>query len=371
MRAEPIFAGAPFRVLLDFESPSDLAFISIIPNIPIDKDHPVYQLDREVAHTGLVSLQLPAGSDPFEVKLGALLPPGDFPGVWNLAGGFFISREAATVEVSYVVGFKTLLTRKVSLEPRKWTAVMLDLSSLADPNAAPPAKVGTLRFRNSGGTVWCDDVVLFDNTAQLVGDPEKAGDNWSVRRRGFATLMEKPGSYKLRIPTPEAGADGWKVDEADDMRVCLSSADGRRFWTIYGDGRGYLDGKFKSAVELPPDQQALFEEQQASPAEMTVPEELGRVERNAPGDRNHDGYAEMTGAYQLKASGARFAVTLTPHTARLVRPVLEIAGLPPGKPVASIEGKLLEKVVRLPEGHVLVELPGTIERAVTMNLRVQ
>ena len=57
MHVEPMFAGSPFRVLLDFESPSDLAFIA---------DHPTVTMDPQVAHTGRASLQVPAKSSGFK-----------------------------------------------------------------------------------------------------------------------------------------------------------------------------------------------------------------------------------------------------------------------------------------------------------------
>jgi hypothetical protein len=370
MRAEPMFVGAPFRVLLDFESASDLAFVS---TSSISKLDPVIKLDSEVAHTGGASLQVPAGAkgSGFVVKLSALLPTNDFPGLWTLIGGYFISREATSVQIDYLVGGKSLLHRSVNLEPRKWTPVFLDFSTLSDPNANAPSEVGVLSFTTGNAAVWCDDIVAFDNASLFVGDADKAGDGWTVRRRGFITIIEKPGSFKLRIPSPEAASEGWRVEEANELRVRMMNSTGKREWTVYSDGREYLDGKFQSAIELPAEQLKEMEAQQASPAELSVPEEFGRVERNAPGDRNNDGYAEASGAYQLKANGARFEATITPRTAKLVRPVLEIAGLPAGRVMANLEGRLIEKSVRLPNGHVLIELPATINRPVTVNLRVQ
>ena len=370
MRVEPMFVGAPFRVLLDFESASDLAFVSSISASKLD---PAVKLDAEVAHTGATSLQLPAGAKGrgFAVKLSALLPANDFPGQWTLIGGYFICRESTSVQIEYQAGGKPLLYRSVNLEPRKWTPVFLDFSTLSDPNANAPSEVGVLSFTTGNAAVWCDDVVAFDNASLFVGDGDKAGDGWTVRRRGFITIIEKPGSFKLRIPSPEAAPEGWRVEEANELRVRMMNSAGKRAWTVYSDGREYLDGKFQSAIELPAEQLKEMEAQQASPAELSVPEEFGRVERNAPGDRNNDGYAEGSGAYQLKANGGRFEATITPRTPKLVRPVLEIAGLPAGRVMANLEGRLIEKSVRLPNGHVLIELPATINRPVTVNVRVQ
>ena len=64
MRTEPAFAGTAFRVLLDFESPGDLAFIG---------EGSSTQLDPAVAHTGGASLQIPAHTNGFVVKVNANL----------------------------------------------------------------------------------------------------------------------------------------------------------------------------------------------------------------------------------------------------------------------------------------------------------
>src|SRR5260221_13855390 len=78
MRIEPGFSGAPFRVLLDFESPSDLSFISDVSASKLD---PVVMLDSQVAHTGGVSLQGPGGAPRHGLarKLPAVLPQGGLP----------------------------------------------------------------------------------------------------------------------------------------------------------------------------------------------------------------------------------------------------------------------------------------------------
>ncbi len=360
MRTEPAFAGMAFRVLLDFESPGDLAFIGEGASV---------QLDPAVAHTGGASLQIPVGANGLTVKLNALLAVGDFPGNWTLAGGYFIARDDATVQISYEVDGKVILSRKVPLMNRRWTPVMLDLTPLSDPNTSTPREVGILRFKAGTATVWCDDVLAVDNVKSLIPDSDKAGDAWMIRRRGFATRIEKPGSFKLRVPTPEVNAEGWRVDEANELRVRFSS--GKHNWTIYCDGRGYSDGRYEPVMELAPAEQAMLAAQHNSPAEITVPAELGRVERNSPGDRNNDGYDETTGAYPLKANGPRIEATITPRTAKLVRPVLEIAGLPAGQVSVNLEGRYIDKSVRLANGHVLIEIPGTIDRPVTVNVRVR
>lgn len=362
IKMDSTFIGVPFRVLLDFESAGDLAFIGSGSGTV---------LDPAVAHTGNGSLQVPGGANGFGVKLGALMAAGDFPGQWTLAGGYFISRENSTVQISYEVAGKVVASRTVALPARRWTPVMLDLTPLSDPNANVPREVGVLRFKADSSTVWCDDVLAIDNVKSLVPESDRAGDAWTIRRRGFATLIEKPGSFKIRIPMPDADAEGWRVEESNELRIRLSSGNGKHAWTIYCDGRGYRDGRFAPVMELSISEQVMLGEQQTSPAEITVAEEWGRIERNAPGDQNNDGYEETTGTYQLKANGSKIEATITPRTARLVRPVLEISGLPPGQVLVNLEGRYIEKSVRLANGHVLVEIPGIIQHPVTVNLRVR
>jgi hypothetical protein len=116
---------------------------------------------------------------------------------------------------------------------------------------------------------------------------------------------------------------------------------------------------------------AIFTEQHNRPAELSVAEEFGRVDRDTPGDRNNDGYNEQRGSYELIAKGARFEVTIKPNTNLLAYPVLEIRGLPPGNVLATVEGQLIEKTTRLPGGNVLVNVPITLERATVVNVLVK
>ena len=114
-----------------------------------------------------------------------------------------------------------------------------------------------------------------------------------------------------------------------------------------------------------------YAEQHASPAELVVPEEFGRLDRDTPGDRNNDGYNEQRGAYELAAHGTRFEVAIRPHAIPLVRPVLEITGLAPGDALITVEGHLIEEYTRLPNGTLLVELPLALRRPTTVNITVK
>ena len=64
------------------------------------------------------------------------------------------------------------------------------------------------------------------------------------------------------------------------------------------------------------------------------------------------------------------AMLITPQNVGLTGAVLEIAELPPGKVLATMEGQLVDRIVRLDDGRVLIELPGTLDRPTMLNVRV-
>jgi hypothetical protein len=363
-RAEPRLAGTPFRVLLDFERATDLAFLA-------PRATPV-QLTTERAHTGRGAVQL-GGGGPMAVKLGSVLS-GAFPGKWTVAGAYVYNAGPAPAKVTVAYG---PVTRTVDVRAAGgdggWTPVMIDLTPLG---ASGSAEAGQLTFEvadGAAGPLYCDDVLVIDNAkvleAPAAGAPAESG--WTIRQRGFTVVVERPNRFKVTLKTPEAAADGWTVEEACDLRARFASATGKT-WTMYADGRQYLDGQFSLLVNAgDADVAAAFAAQHASPAEVTVLPEFGRLDRDTPGDRNNDGYNERRGAYQLIARGPRFEATIRPNTRTLVRPVLEVAGLPAGTVQVTVEGQLVDRTTRLANGTVLIDLPLGIERATTVNVNVK
>src|SRR5687768_13034423 len=109
----------------------------------------------------------------------------------------------------------------------------------------------------------------------------------------------------------------------------------------------------------------------ATPGDVSVPAELGKVDRNTEGDRNNDGYDESTGAYRVSASGPRVEVTLSPKTSPLTRPILHISGLTEGKVLVTMDGQLIDRSLRLAGGDVLLELPMRVVRTTTISASVR
>jgi hypothetical protein len=363
VRAEPRLADTPFRVLLDFERPTDLAFVRPAPKT----------LSTGRTHTGEAALRLKPGVET-QVKLAALVP-GPFPARWALAGAYFTGTHGSKITIAYRMPEETepLLQRTVELaRTSEWTGVFLDLTQLPDP--ATQAEAGLLTFTlDAADPAWCDDVVLVDNAKSLVTPPDAAAnpdEGWTIRQSGFGIVVEKFNRFRVTLKTPDANPDGWTIEEASDVRARLLSAKGHT-WTIYPDGRQYRDGEFSPMVKSLGDIGALYAEQHASPAEIAIPEEFGRLDRDTPGDQANDGYNEHRGSYQIAAKSNRLELTITPRTKRLAHPVLEISGLPEGSLLVTVEGQLVEKSSRLPNGNILIELPQTLDRPTAMSITVK
>ncbi|MEZ0266869.1 MAG: hypothetical protein ACAI43_19230 [Phycisphaerae bacterium] len=421
-RREPRLAGVPFRVLLDFEKTVDEAFVlrpaSVGPMYPqaeparrparwYSGEPAPAMLEMGFAHTGKASLALRRDRAAVAVKLSSLVPEG-VPGKWTMAGAYFFSERAATVTVGlasqHAGGDAPLLERTVALTPGQWTPVFLDLTALApegstggvNPAAAPSllsagraADLLVVRAKSAEPTVvFCDDVVVINNDVAYADvapepaatEPATAGEApaaarspWTIRRRGFETVVERPQRFRLSLKTPEAGAaEGWVCREAGPMRARFLSTAGKT-WTIYPDGRSVRDGQldllFKSAD--PALRQALAA-QHESPGEMTVDEEMGRVFRESEGDRNNSGYDAGRAAYQLaSANRTRFVFSIAPRTKQVVAPVFEVSGLEKGAALIVVEGQLIDRYAWLPDGRLIFELPRAVTRATTVNVSVK
>ena len=356
-RASEELHGKRFSGLLHFENESDELFVSAKPSAPdVDAGH---------AHTGKSSLRVAAATTRMTIKLSSLLGGRDFPGDWTLVGLYVRSDEATGVAVSCEESGRSIIARKIALPAGEWTAAMLDVSALP---ATPSGDVTLeLRFDRPTGNVRCDDVLLIDNRDTLV-DATPGG--WTIKRAGLRITCERKLSFNLSVVTADGSPAGWEVEEANELRARFTSAGETKSLTVYADGRSIWDGAYKPlSVEVREDKS--FAGAHASPAEIAVPETMGRVDRNTPGDANNDGYNEQLGAYVLQATGGRLELTMTPRTTPVPRPVLQIAGLPQGRALVTIEGRLVEKSTRLKDGQLLVELPARITRATLVTIRIQ
>jgi len=356
-RASEELHGKRFSGLLHFENESDELFVSAKPS--------ARDVDGGDAHTGKSSLLLAAGTTRLTIKLSSMLGGREFPGDWTLVGLYVRSDDANGLALSCEENGRAIAARKIALPAGQWTPAMLDISALP---ATPSGDVTLeLRFDRPTSNVRCDDVLLIDNRDTLV-DASPGG--WTIKRAGLRITCERKLSFNLSVVTADGSPAGWEVEEANELRARFTSAGETKSLTVYADGRSIWDGAYKPlSAEVRDDK--TFAAAHASPAEIALPETMGRVDRNSPGDANNDGYNEQLGAYVLQATSGRLELTMTPRTTPVPRPVLQIAGLPEGKALITIEGRLVERSVRLANGQLLVDIPARITRPTLVSIRIQ
>ena len=350
LRAAPFLKDAQFSTLLDFESPDDTVFVTM----PVKSGAAV----GNHAFTGHGSLRIDPGASTFSIKLDSLLAGRPFPGDWSMIGGYLYSEQPANVTIHFNA---SQVTSDVSLKPGVWTPVFIDLP----PQATSPAPALVFDLASSHGIVWCDDIMLVNNQ-KLLTPPDPA---WQVARKGTQLSGGAAGQFHFALANADVSQKGWICDEADAMRARFHSLENKTL-TVYSDGRAFWNGEYRPMSGAVRD--ASYGKQNSTPATIEIDENVGRVDRNTPGDANNDGYNETTGSYRIEATGPRLELRFTP--ARGVpdpRPVLEISGMSFGKILATLEGRLIEITQRTADGHVLVELPATIDRPVTVDVRVE
>ncbi|MCS7034389.1 MAG: hypothetical protein NZ561_10430 [Phycisphaerae bacterium] len=353
-KVDPTLKGQRYSVLLNFELSSDDAFVTASGG--------KVALDARRAQTGTASLFVDNDVRELAIRIDSLLAGRAFPARWTLLGASIYADKAAAAELVLELAGGQVLRQQQALRPAGWNTLWLDLTSL--PSDASPSR---LVIRIDGKTdVWIDDILLTDNHHFYVGTSDQ-DEPWSISRKGYAIIVQSPGRYRVSLDTILAKPTGFVVDETTSMRARFSSLGECRELTIYNDGRSFWDGEFRG---LSPEARSEGPQQHLSPAVVTVPAEMGRVDRRTAGDANNDGYNERVGAYQIVATTPRIDVTLSPRGAVLSRPVLEIAGLPAGNVLVTVEGRLVDDFVRTPAGALLVRLPFRIDRPTTVNIRV-
>ena len=329
-----------FNTLLDFESPDDLVFISSNPAATQDQRH---------AHTGHACAAIGTGAT---INLSSVMAGRAFPGGWTVVGPYIWVDRAADIKLDCVAAGKQV-HRELSIPGGKWSPAFVDLTQLT-PADSPSQATGDASFTvTSNQPMLCDDLMVIDNTDWYVNGDQSP---WTIRQRGFKIDITREGWFSVALDTMDGSSIGWKLEDASTMRATFSSPGKTKWLTVYSDGRTYWDGRFEPLSANAKSDPALAQEHE-KPGTITVAEGMGRANRNSDGDANNDGYNERLGAYEVIATGPRIELTLTANGVELARPIVEIAGLPDGKPLVTLEGRLVESLVRLKNGNVLIEIP--------------
>jgi hypothetical protein len=326
---------------------------------------PAAQLSADRAHTGRSSAILNKETGSATIKLPSLLSSVKWPGQWTLVGAYFFVEKPQKMRAIYEIDGKAILNYAVEIPANAWTPLLLDISGIEGPAAA---KVGLLRFLFPDGLkqpVWCDDVVIMNNSGQVIEAKKNAA--WSLEEKGFKYII-RTSNTTMTLKTPEAAEHGWTLEEANQIRARFRSDGAQKLRVIYSDGRQFIDGVL-TPLGIKPSVVVDIQTYHDYPARLEIQEEFGRQNRNSPGDKNNDGYDETNGAYQIIAAGPRVEFTLSPRSGLLVRPIVEISSLPAGPVSVTMDGRWVEKVVRLDNGHVLIELPGESAFPVTVMVK--
>ncbi len=359
VRTEGQLAKYPFFTLLSFETEADPVFVRT--------EGGQATADATRRHTGGGSLRLAPGTKSAVVKLASLHSGREWPGRWTLIGAYCYSSRPQVLSAAFEADGRTLEQYTVEIPANQWTPVVLDILSALSRGSANT--IGTLRFTFPDGLpegLWVDDLVEIDNTGTLYDGP---ADGLSIGEKGFSFTVERSGRFKQTFRTPEADPAGWKIEETNPIRVRLSSRGPQRSMLIYPDGRQIIDGVLQPLLGNPADAAGLVASHN-SPARIAVTGDTGRLDRNSPGDANNDGYAEQSGTYQIIAGGPRLEMRIEPQGVPAVRPLLEVRELPKGSVLVTMEGVLVERIVRLENGSTLIELPGVLTRPTLVNVRV-
>jgi hypothetical protein len=325
LKTEAQLAKYPFFNLLSFETDADGVFV---------KSTPPGVLDLVQHHTGERSLRIPSGVTETTVNLEALHSGRDWPGRWTLIGGYLKANVAQELSAAFCVDSKAIETYRVRAPAGAWTPVMLDVPKTLERSNG---RIGELKLSFNpplAQDLFLDDVVEIDNSSTLYEQ-----GNLKITEHGL-WMTVKRGDFYQTIPTPEADPNGWKIVEANAMRVCLVSPSQ---WVCY-----------------------YTSHENTRPTAKVEATSGGKLDRNQPGDEDNDGVVEARGAYQIKAAGNAVELRVSASAG----PVdIEIAGLPRGKPLITLQGVLIEKYAWLEDGRLLIELPA-LSRGAEVAVRV-
>jgi hypothetical protein len=381
LRAVPSLKDERFSTLLDFESTDDAIFCSTAGGAGL--------VGSDRVHTGHSAYRIDSAATRVTVKLSSLLAGRAFPGAWTLAGGYFYADSPTTITVRFEPPMNGSDPHEVELPGGTWTSIFAELPRGVSPQAVPSL---LFELQAPHGSIWFDDVMLIDNYKLLTAPSEvfsadpggasaTAADDvsagvmpsWTVQRRGSAFIGSAPARFEFKLVTSQSSPSGWTLDEANSMRARFHSgttpSGAGRTLTIYADGRAYWDGQYKPMSTAA--REPTLEAQHESPAQIEVAEGMGRIDRNTAGDANNDGYNETTGSYRIIATGPRIELRFVPTRSAVLSPILEFSGLPFGKALVTLEGRLVEQSTRTSTGTLLVELPAKIDRPVTVNVRIE
>lgn len=342
--------GVPFTTVFDFESSGAW--------------RPYVEGGFEISPAGSSwigggSLRLKPG-ESVRMRIGAAMLGRAFPGRWSLAGVHVSGvDEAMSIEVRWIAEDQRIEAARLDGSGRQ--RLWLSLNDLPDPERL------VLEIENVGdGLVDLDDVLLADPNRVFLETTDgfsvhRTERGWNIFRHEQSTdaaddreTLEDSKQRGVRIASWDPANSGWRVVELSVLRVVFEEARGRRQsvdrnLVRWPNGGAEADGGWR--VEPLEDSCVIL--------------------RRSPGDADGDGFNETTGSLEVRALSGRVRLRVRPNE-RGVGPVglIEVSNLGSGEVRATLAGRLMQDVVRLPDGRVLVGLDVRIERESDVEIRV-
>lgn len=339
--------------LIDFDSPLDTSFV-VARDVRLSED-PVKPGNRVLV------------SSSAQIKLSSLIRGREFPGAWDLLGVRVRADRSAPIRLSIVPGGASPMFASESVCDADWSFYWVELQKL--PTSMPSDEEMQLRIDAlDGKPLQIDEVILAQSrTVVSQSTVPQTGETWRVGRSALQWQVTAAGQELLTLPAAPFVEQGYRVLESNPVRtVFISPTD-----TISIDRTGRLIENNAPRLDPKVLKFAKTTAENLSPAEIEIPPEQGRVERNLPGDRDNDGYDESRGCYTVRASAPRLNIRLSPQKMPVSWPIVEIIGLPAGTVSVWLEGQLVPWVTRLSDGKTIIELPLRLERPVEAQVRVK
>jgi hypothetical protein len=345
-------ADLKFSRLIGFENDRELVFLTSAAGNRIDAQSPGF---------GRASLRVETKS--VTVRAGAMLRGRMMPGGWNLIGLQIRSAEAQQVVITLRSGTSELEKRTVNVSANEWQWLWTPAEKIS------PANQENLQLvvNTTSSPVWIDSVSLGENLRNF---GETAGErSLFLELRGLNWSINTPSRFKLQLPTSQFGPDGLRRESSNAWRAVLRRADESK---VYIESRGRMYDRGRLTVLDPSQDAAALQSSHANPGTLEILDESARVDRTSAGDRNNDGYNELEGLYRVATQGPRVQLALTPDAGKpIVGPMLRFDNMPAGEVQVYVEGKLIDASYRQPDTSVLVELPMTLQRRTTVEVRVR
>jgi len=118
-----------------------------------------------------------------------------WPSQWTLIGAYFFAEKPQRLQPSYEIDGKALSELPVEVPANQWTPLLLDISGI---DVQPPPKSASPPQPPHGLSqqLWCDDVLLLNNTNEIIEPKHGNGGRVLEKRLQLPVHLRQVG----RVP---------------------------------------------------------------------------------------------------------------------------------------------------------------------------